>query len=576
MAIEMAASNRRRKPERMPGAQAFVRALADEGVTHVFGIPGGSVLPIYDALYDARIRHILVRHEQAAAHAADGYARATGRPGVCLATSGPGATNLVTGIATAWMDSIPVVAFTGNVASSLIGRDAFQEADITGITLPITKHNFLVRDVADLTRAVKEAFYIATTGRPGPVLVDLPKDVCLEEVSYEYPREVDLPGFKPTFEGHIRQVLEAAKAIGAAKRPVLYVGGGVISSGAHAEVRALAEKAGIPTTTTLMGIGGFPANHSLSLGMLGMHGTVYANWAVCNCDLLIAVGARFDDRVTGRLDRFAPAAKVVHIDIDPAEIGKNIRVDVPIVGDVKAVLQALLERVREKREEEWLAKVASWKEQYPLRYEEPVTGEIMPQRLVEELYAVTGGNAIVASDVGQHQMWLAQYYRFDAPRRHISSGGLGTMGFGLPAAMGAAIGNPGQEVWCLSGDGSFQMNAQELITLANYEIPVRILVCNNFYLGMVRQWQEMFYDRRYSHSDLLRSPDFVKLAEAHGVAALRVRRVSELRQALEKARSIAGPVLVDAHVCREANVYPMVPTGASLHDMIGLHGRWDS
>jgi acetolactate synthase-1/2/3 large subunit len=573
MAMELAAARKRGGAKMLQGAQAFVQALIDEGVTTVFGLPGGAVLPIYDALYSADIRHILVRHEQAAAHAADGYARSTGRPGVCLATSGPGATNLVTGIATAWMDSVPVVAFTGNVARPLIGRDAFQEADITGITLPITKHNFLVRSVHELARTVKEAFHIATAGRPGPVLVDLPKDICVEDVEYSYPTHVDVPGFKPTYEGHVRQVLEAARAIAAAKRPVLYVGGGVISSNAHDQVKALAEKAHIPVTTTLMGMGGFPGNHPLSLGMLGMHGTAYANWAVCHCDLLIAIGARFDDRVTGCLERFAPDAQVVHIDIDPAEIGKNVAVDIPIVGDCRAVLQVLVEKTHSKIEHEWLSQIQGWKEQYPLRYDDPGTGEIMPQRLVEEIYAVTKGEAIMASDVGQHQMWLAQYYRFDAPRRHISSGGLGTMGFGFPAAIGAAVGNPDREVWCLSGDGSFQMNAQELITVASYKIPVKIAISNNFYLGMVRQWQGMFYGKRYSHSDLMHNPDFVKLAAAHGVPAFRVTQANELRDALEQARAIDGPALVDVHVSREADVLPMVPSGAALKDMIGLEGR---
>ena len=573
MATELAAARERDKARVLKGAEAFVQALIDEGVTTIFGLPGGAVLPIYDALYNADIQHILVRHEQAAAHAADGYARSSGRPGVCLTTSGPGATNLVTGIATAWMDSVPVVAFTGNVARSLIGRDAFQEADITGITLPITKHNFLVRSVQDLPRIIKEAFHIATTGRPGPVLVDLPRDICGEELEYYYPSEVELPGFKPTFEGHLRQVLKAARALASAKRPFLSLGGGVISSGAHRELMELATKANIPVTTTLMGLGAFPGTHPLSLGMLGMHGTVYANWAICNCDLLIAVGVRFDDRVTGRLEGFAPEAKIIHIDIDPAEIGKNVGVDIPIVGDCKAVLQALVEKTREKKETAWLAKVHEWKEKYPLRYDDQGTGEVMPQRLVEEIYAVTKGQAIMASDVGQHQMWLAQYYKFDEPRRHLSSGGLGTMGFGFPAAIGAAVANPDREVWCLSGDGSFQMNAQELITVAGYKIPVKVVICNNSYLGMVRQWQSMFYGKRYSQSDLSHNPDFVKLAEAHGVPAFRVTRVDELRETLERAQAIDGPALVDVHVSREADVLPMVPAGAALKDMIGLEGR---
>lgn len=571
MAIDFIANNKRRRPEQISAAQAFVRALLDEGVDTIFGYPGGAVLPIYDALYSSPIRHILVRHEQAAAHAADGYARSTGRAGVCLATSGPGATNLVTGIATAMMDSIPVVAFTGNVARALIGRDAFQEADITGITLPITKHNYTVRNAADLPRIIREAFYIATTGRPGPVLVDIPKDVTEEQIVYDPPHEVDLPSFKPTFKGHIRQINEAAQAIATARRPLLYIGGGVIASGAQDLVQQLALKANIPVTHTLMGIGGFPGTHALSLGMLGMHGTAYANMAVSECDLLIAVGVRFDDRVTGRLDQFAQKAKIIHIDIDPAEIGKNVPVHIPVVGDVRCVLEVLVEKVREKKEDPWLEQVAEWKQEYPLRY---VNGDdtIMPQRLVEELYAVTQGQAIVASDVGQHQMWLAQYYSFESPRCHVSSGGLGTMGFGFPAAIGAAVGNPQRQVWCICGDGSFQMNQQELTTVAAYRIPVKIVVSNNGYLGMVRQWQEMFYNRRYSQVDLAHNPDFVKLADAHGVPAKRVERLEDLQAALAWAQQVDGPALVDVKVKREANVYPMVPAGASLADMIGREG----
>ena len=561
------------KPVRLSGAQAFVQALIDQGVDTIFGYPGGSVLPIYDAIYQSPLRHILVRHEQAAAHAADGYARATGRPGVCLATSGPGATNLVTGIATAWMDSSPVVAFTGNVARQLIGRDAFQEADITGITLPITKHNFVAREAGELPRIIREAFHIATTGRPGPVLVDIPKDVTLEEITYQYTDHVNLPGFRPTYQGHIRQINEAARAIMAAKRPVLYIGGGVISSGAADLVRQLAEKVGLPVTFTLMGIGGFPGHHPLALGMLGMHGTVYANLAVSRCDLLIAVGARFDDRVTGRLDSFAREAKIIHIDIDPAEIGKNVRVDIPVVGDARTVLAELIRKVSTKREAEWLGQIEEWKKQYPLRYKEDPAGSIMPQFLVEEIYAVTGGHAVVASDVGQHQMWLAQYYKFSTPRSHISSGGLGTMGFGFPAGIGAALGRPDRQVWCLCGDGSFQMNSQELTTAAVYGIPVKVVVCNNGYLGMVRQWQEIFFANRLSHSDIGSGPDLVKLAEAHGVPARRVEKPAELRAALEWAAARQdGPVLVDVRVAREANVFPMVPLGAGLEDMIGKEG----
>ncbi len=574
-AIEWARESEQTKkvaPRRMKAANAFVESLKAEGVEVIFGYPGGAVLPIYDALYDAGLKHVLVRHEQGATHMADGYARATGRPGVCLATSGPGATNLVTGLATAWMDSIPMVAFTGNVPRAAIGTDAFQEADITGITLPVTKHSFLVRNSQDLPRVVREAFHIASTGRPGPVLVDLPKDITLEEIDFEYPNTVSLPGYRPTVKGHIRQILEAARAIATAKRPVLYVGGGVISSGAHMELRALAEKANIPTTMTLMGLGALPGNHPLSLDMLGMHGTVYANYAVNDADLLIAVGARFDDRVTGDLSKFAPNATIIHIDIDPAEIGKNKPVDIPIVGDCKSVLQALVEKVREKREDEWLEQVAAWKREYPLVYEEQ-EGVISPQRVIEEIYHVTEGRAICTADVGQHQMWLAQYYKFQEPRRHISSGGLGTMGYGFPSALGAALARPDLPVWSITGDGGFQMTAQELSTAKNYNIPVKIAILNNFYLGMVRQWQELMFERRYSSSDLHDNPDFIKLAQAYDVPALRCSKPEELRATLEEAHRIDGPVLLDIHVSKEANVFPMIPAGKSVADMIGKKGR---
>ena len=563
---------RKAPPVRMKAADAFVESLLAEGVEVIFGYPGGVLLPIYDSLYEGKIKHVLVRHEQGAAHMADGYARATGKPGVCLATSGPGATNLVTGIATAWMDSIPLVAFTGNVSRAAIGSDAFQEADITGITLPITKHNFLVRDAKELPAIIKKAFHIATTGRPGPVLVDIPKDVSLEEIEFEYPETVDLPGYRPTTRGHIKQILEAARAIGAAKRPVLYAGGGVISSGAHAELRALAEKANIPVAMTLMGLGCFPGNHPLSLGMLGMHGTVYANYAVNEADLLIAVGARFDDRVTGDLKKFAPHAKVIHIDIDPAEIGKNRAADIPIVGDCKAVLEALVEKVREKREDAWLAQIDEWKREYPLTYYEK-PGVISPQRVIEEIYEVTKGEAICTADVGQHQMWLAQYYKFAEPRRHISSGGLGSMGYGFPAALGAALGRPDLQVWSITGDGGFQMTAQELATAKTYNIPVKIAIINNFYLGMVRQWQELMFNRRYSHSDLHDNPDFVKLAEAYGVPGFRCTKPEEVRPTLEKAAAMDGPVLIDIHVDEEECVLPMIPAGKSVADMIGKKGR---
>lgn len=576
-ALELSKPQNKRKaaPVRMTAAEAFVQALKDEGVEVIFGYPGGAVLPIYDVLYSADIKHILVRHEQGAAFMAEGYARATGKPAVCLATSGPGATNLVTGIADAHMDSIPVVFFTGNVATSAIGSDAFQEADITGITLPITKHNYLVKDAAELPRIIREAFHIATTGRPGPVLVDLPKDITLAEIDYHYPETVDIPGYKPTYKGHIRQILEAAQAIMAAKRPVLYIGGGVIHSGAHEEVRRLAEKANLPVTMTLMGLGAFPADHPLSLGMLGMHGTVYANWAVDQCDLLIACGARFDDRVTGDVTKFAPNAKVIHIDIDPAEISKNVVADIPIVGDVKTVLQVLIEKVHEKREDAWLQTIAEWKAEYPLTYEQQ-EGVIMPQRVIQAIHEVTGGDAICTADVGQHQMWLAQYYGFNKPRSHISSGGLGAMGFGFPAALGAAVGCPDRQVWAITGDGSFQMNIQELVTARHYNIPVKVAIINNSYLGMVRQWQEIFFDRHYSHSDLHSNPDFVKIAEAYGVMGIRIEKEEELLPGLERAAKHDGPVVLDIHVAKEANVFPMIPAGKSVADMVGLKGRLES
>lgn len=565
----------RPEPVRMTAGEAFVQALKDEGVEVIFGYPGGAVLPIYDILYSANIEHVLVRHEQGAAFMAEGYARATGKPAVCLATSGPGATNLVTGIADAYMDSIPVVFFTGNVATAAIGSDAFQEADITGITLPVTKHNYLVKDAAELPRIIREAFHIATTGRPGPVLVDLPKDVTLTAIEYTYPDVVDIPGFKPTYKGHIRQILEAAHAISQARRPVLYVGGGVIHSGAHEEVRELAEKANIPTTMTLMGLGAFPADHPLSLGMLGMHGTVAANWAVDQADLLIACGARFDDRVTGDLSKFAPNATVIHIDIDPAEIGKNRVADIPIVGDVKGVLQELIERVQPKREDEWMETIAGWKQEYPLMYEQQ-EGVIMPQRVIEAIHQVTKGEAICVADVGQHQMWLAQYYGFNHPRSHLSSGGLGAMGFGFPAAIGAAVGRPDRPVWAICGDGGFQMNLQELATAKSYNIPVKVAIINNSYLGMVRQWQELFFDRHYSHSDLHTNPDFIKISEGYGVKAIRVTTEEELVPALEEAANHDGPVVLDIHVAKEANVFPMIPSGKSVADMVGLKGRLES
>lgn len=552
---------------RMCGADVLVKCLRTEGVDVVFGYPGGAVLPIYDALYDADIRHVLVRHEQGAAHAADGYARATGRPGVCIATSGPGATNLVTGLATAYMDSVPMIAFTGQVATSWIGRDSFQEADITGITMPITKHNYLVKSTEDLPRVIKEAFHIATTGRPGPVLVDLPKDTSIGECDFEYPNTVDLPGYKPTYEGHPRQVKELARAIAESSRPVLYVGGGVIWSGASDVLRQLAELCSIPVTTTLTALGAFPTAHRLSLGMLGMHGTGYANLSVSECDLLIAVGARFDDRVIGNPETFAPKATVAHIDIDPAEIGKNVRYNIPIVGDARTVLESLIPQVAAADRSEWLAQIAEWKKEWPLTYP-PCPDGIAPQFVIEQISDLTDGEAIVATEVGQNQMWTAQFYKFKRARSFLSSGGLGTMGFGFPAAIGAQIGQPDRLVIDIAGDGSFQMNIQELATAVQYRLPVKVVILNNGYLGMVRQWQAMFHGKRYSSTVLDHNPDFVAVAEAYGAKGMLVETEGEVRPSLERAFAEPGPVVVDVRVSREANVFPMVPPNRPISKMI--------
>lgn len=548
------------------GAEILVKCLESEGVDTIFGYPGGVVLPIYDALYDADIRHILTRHEQGAAHAADGYARATGRPGVCLATSGPGATNLVTGIANAYMDSVPLVAFTGQVAQPLLGRDSFQEADITGITMPITKHNYLVKDPNELARIIKEAFHIATTGRPGPVLIDIPRDVSANRTEYVEAGDIYLPGYKPVLEGDPGQVMAAARAIAQSQRPLIYAGGGVVISGAHEELLRLAELMMAPVCTTLMGLGGFPGSHPLSLGMLGMHGTKYANFAVCECDLLIAVGARFDDRVTGKLETFAPEAKIIHIDIDPAEIGKNVPVDIPIIGDVKRVLIQLLEVLEPGLGEAWKDKIMSWKKEYPLDYCEG--DRLKPQAVIREIYNLTNGNARITTEVGQHQMWTAQYYTFTKPRSFISSGGLGTMGYGMPAAVGVQAGCPDDVVFDIAGDGSIQMNIQEMCTAVNYELPINVAIMNNGFLGMVRQWQELFYNRRYSHTELF-NPDFVKLAEAYGAEGLRVTKRAEMAPVIEQAIRSSKPVMIDFVVDREDNVMPMVPPGESLNKMLG-------
>ncbi len=551
------------------GAHVLIEGLLHQGTKTIFGYPGGVVLPIYDVLYDSPLEHILVRHEQAAAHAADGYARASGKVGVCLATSGPGACNLVTGIATAYMDSIPIVALTGQVPTNLLGNDAFQESDIHGITMPVTKHNYLVKRAADLPRVIAEAFYIASTGRPGPVLIDLPKDVSTAELPDEiaFPESVSLRGYQPTIRGHPRQIEKAVDLMVRAERPLLYAGGGVILAGADQELVALAERLGAPVTTTLMGLGAICGDHPLNLGMLGMHGTAYANFAVTECDLLIAIGARFDDRVTGRIETFAPHAQVIHIDIDPAEIGKNKPVDVPIVGDVKHVLEQVLARLPAgPKTDRWLARVTEWRASHPLRV--PENGALHPQGVVRALSDLLQGDGVIVSEVGQNQMWAAQHFCFRKPRSWITSGGLGTMGYGLPAAMGACYARPGEQVFLIAGDGSLQMNIQEFGTIAHNRIPVRVVVLNNGYLGMVRQWQELFYDRRYSYTELP-PVDFVGIAKAYGIDGVRVDDPAEVRPALEAARDHDGPFVVDIRVEREENVFPMVPAGAAINEMIG-------
>ncbi|RAK11028.1 acetolactate synthase large subunit [Halanaerobium saccharolyticum] len=553
---------------KLNGGEIIIESLKKENVDVVFGYPGGAVINLYDALYNSKMKHYLGRHEQGVIHAADGYARSSGKVGVCIATSGPGGTNLVTGLANAQMDSIPLVAFTGQVSSSLIGKDAFQEADITGISLPVTKHNFLVTDIKDLARTIKEAFYIARTGRPGPVLIDLAKDVTQAVAEFDYPDQVNLPGYRPTFEGHKLQINKAAKAINEAKKPLLYVGGGAVISGAQSEIRQMVEKAKIPITTTLMALGIYPEDQDLALEMLGMHGTQYANKATLETDLLIAVGARFDDRVTGKLDEFAAQADIIQIDIDPAEIGKNLDVEVPIVGDVKKVLKELLPYIKEKENGEWQQRIKELKEKYPLQYEADESETIKPQYIMEEIDKYTKGDATIVTEVGQHQMWAAQFHKYKKPRQFITSGGLGTMGYGLPAAIGAQIGQPEEKVVLIAGDGSIQMNIQELGTAQAYNIPVKIIIFNNKYLGMVRQWQEFFFDKRYS-STKIPAPDFVKMGDAYGIWSKSIDQKSELDTALKEAMEHNGPAILDVHIPEEENVYPMVPAGAGLKDMIG-------
>jgi acetolactate synthase-1/2/3 large subunit len=560
----------------MRAVDAIMECLKAEGVEAVFGIPGGANLPTYDALYDAGIRNILCRHEQGAGHAAEGYAKATGKVGVALATSGPGATNLVTPIADAIMDSVPTVFFAGQVRTELIGTDGFQEADTIGITMPVVKHSFQVLDPREIPHMIHEAFYVARTGRPGPVLVDIPQDLSRADIPYDPSEaaEIDLPGYKSFDEGNAKQIRIAAKALANAKRPIVYAGGGVINGNAADELREFVQTDRLPITCTVMGLGAFPAPHEQWLGMLGMHGTRTANYAMDGADLIVAVGARFDDRITGKLSEFAPRAKFVHIDIDPAEISKNVPAHIPIVGDCKRILPRLTAEYRAlgadpRRLDEWWNQIRHWEKDWPLRYEPSKEGEIPPQRMVQALYTVTNGDAIVTSDVGQHQMWCAQYYHFSKPRRWINSGGLGTMGFGLPSALGAKVGQPEQLVVCLAGDGSLVMTCQELATVVEHDIDVKVFIMNNGYLGMVRQWQELFWDKRYSAVDMGSSPDWVKLADAFGAVGMRVTHDDEVEDAMKTAIETEGPVVLDVHVRREENCYPMIPAGAPARDMVG-------
>ena len=552
---------------KLTGAQILCESLIKEGVEVMFGFPGGAVLAFYDVLPDyPQLRHILVRHEQGAAHAADGYARASGRVGVCVATSGPGGTNLVTGIAGAYLDSSPVVAITGQVARPFIGKDAFQEIDITGITLPITKHNYLVMRAEDMATVVNEAFHIARTGRPGPVLIDVPRDVFTEEAEFHYPGKVNLRGYKPTLQGHPAQVKKAAKLINEAKRPVIIAGRGVIISGACPQLKELAEKGQIPVITTLLGIGSFPQSHVLSLGMLGMHGMVHANMAVDAADLIIAIGMRFDDRATAKVSGFAPHAQIIHIDIDPTEIGKNVRADVPIVGNVENVLEALNEQVSLQNRVDWISQIEEWQREHPSTAIRE-TESLLPQYVVRQIHEITQGKAIVVSGVGQNQMWAAHYFQYERPNTLISCGGLGPMGFELPAAVGAKVACPEETVWCIAGDGGFQMTIQELATVVQEDLAVKIAIINNRFLGMVRQWQQLFYRRRYVATPLA-GPDFVKVAEAYGIAAIKVTDRLQVIPAIERAMEHQGPFLIDFVVEPEENVYPMVPPGAALAEIL--------
>jgi acetolactate synthase-1/2/3 large subunit len=553
---------------------AIIECLKAEGVDTVFGIPGGANLPTYDALYDGGVRHVLCRHEQGAGHAAEGYAKASGRVGVALATSGPGATNLVTAIADAVMDSVPTVFITGQVRTELIGTDGFQEADISGITMPIVKHSLMIQDPREIPAAIHEAFHVARSGRPGPVLIDIPQDLSRADIPYEPVDSTSLPGYNPTTEGNARQIKLAAKALANARRPVFYTGGGVVNANASEELRELCLADRFPVTSTVMGLGAFPAPHEQWLGMLGMHGTRSANYAMDEADLIVAIGARFDDRITGKLSEFAPRAKFIHIDIDPAEISKNVPAHIPIVGDAKRILPRLTREYRaletdSSRLDGWWERIKGWQERHPLRYDDSEDNEIKPQFMIQALLEATGGEAIVTSDVGQHQMWTAQWYDFPQPRRWINSGGLGTMGFGLPAALGAKVACPDQTVVCVAGDGSMQMNSQELATCVTEGIAVKTFIMNNGYLGMVRQWQELFWDRRYSAVDMGTTPDWVKLAEAYGAVGMRATDKTTLVEQMREALAADGPVVMDVQVTKEENCYPMIPAGQPAREMVG-------
>jgi acetolactate synthase-1/2/3 large subunit len=558
----------------MRAVDAVMECLKAEGVDVVFGLPGGANLPTYDAFVDAGIRHVLVRHEAGGGHAAEGYAKATGKVGVAFGTSGPGATNLITPITDAMMDSVPTVFLTGQVRTDLLGTDGFQEADIHGMTMPVVKHSLMIQDPRDIPRAMHEAFHVARTGRPGPVLVDIPQDLSRADIQYEPASDVHLPGYQPTTEGNVKQIRLAAKALANSRRPVIYAGGGVVNADASKELIELCLSDRFPVTCTLMGLGGFPAPHEQWVGMLGMHGTRAANYAMDEADLIVAIGARFDDRITGKLAEFAPRAKFIHIDIDPAEISKNVPAHIPIVGDAKQILPKLTAEYRaletdDARLDGWWDRIRGWQEKYPLRYDDSEDSEIKPQRMIETMWETTQGNAIVTSDVGQHQMWAAQYYHFPGPRRWINSGGLGTMGFGLPSALGAKVACPDDTVVCLAGDGSLIMTCQELATCVTENIPVKVFLMNNGYLGMVRQWQELFWDKRYSSVDMGASPDWVKLAEAFGATGMRITQKDELADGMKTALETDGVVLVDVHVTKEENCYPMIPAGQAARDMVG-------